>query len=59
MKEIIGIPIDKNVDDFKTISDNLFQEGHFSRSEGVWYLIERIKYLENICHQNNIKLYQQ
>ena len=41
-----GWSMDKNLDDFVTVADNLKKEGHTSRAETILYLIERCRRAE-------------
>ena len=44
----INFPWDKNLDDFRTLVNNLRNEKEYSRADVVEYLIERCRRLENI-----------
>ena len=46
MKQINGWLLDKSVDEFKLMVDNLKSEGQVSRAEAIEYLVERVKLAE-------------
>lgn len=45
-QKMFGWEMDKNIEDFFTVSNNMREEGHHSRADVIEYLITRVKIAE-------------